>query len=84
MDVFAFADDVSYFISKTKAYRELMPSYGRELAKAVYGPAGRMSLREASRKSKLSPTYLSNVLNGKAVISFGAYVKLSDIVRTGG
>lgn len=81
MDVFAFADDIAYFLAKERAYRDLLPAYGRELVKCICGPAGRMSLREAARQSKLSPTYLSNVLNGKTTISKSAYLKLVSIVR---
>jgi hypothetical protein len=35
-----------------------------------------MSLREIGRRSELSPTYLSMVLNGQKIISFRAYLKL--------
>ena len=42
------------------------------------------SLREIGRRSGLSATYLSLVLNGKATISPGAFLRLCDIVGAEG
>jgi AraC-like DNA-binding protein len=38
----------------------------------------KISLREVSRRTKLSPTYLSHILNGKTQVSISAYSKLVD------
>lgn len=46
-----------------------------------------ISLRELARRSDLSPTYLSQIANGKVVVSPGAYVRLAmlttkEVMRT--
>lgn len=40
-----------------------------------------ISLREVSRRSGLSPTYLSMVRNGKASVSVEAFVKLDGVLQ---
>jgi len=41
--------------------------------------AGLVSLRECSRLTGLSPTYLSHCRSGTVSLSFGAYVRLSEL-----
>jgi len=41
--------------------------------------AGLVSLRECSRLTGLSPTYLSHCRSGAVSLSFGAYVRLSQL-----
>jgi len=45
------------------------------------GGYGACSLRQIARESGLSPTYLSLALNGKAILSPGAYVKLARVLE---
>jgi hypothetical protein len=81
LDVLGFADDVAWHDARHRAYCDLMPKYGQALLQMVCGPVGSMSLREVARRTKLSPTYLSLVMNGKAKISMDAYVRVAALVK---
>jgi AraC-like DNA-binding protein len=48
------------------------------LAQQIFGPVGQHKLREVSRATGYSPTYLSRVLNGHTPISPAAYLTLAD------
>jgi len=45
----------------------------------AYGP----SMSEVARRAGLSKTYLSRVLNGRQIISPGAFLKLHRLLRKG-
>ena len=53
---------------------------GVELATRIFGDGGRMSLREAARRTGLSPTYLSRVRSGDSRISPDAFEKLAALL----
>lgn len=81
LDVHKFADELAWHVAACDNYAELLPKYGRALVQCICGPVGRMSLREAARRAKLSPTYLSNVMNQKTTISPGAYLRLRALLK---
>jgi hypothetical protein len=64
-------------LAERQNLREDMAFEGPRIIRNLYD-AG-MSLREIGRQSGLSATYLSLVANRKAVISFGAYLRLADV-----
>lgn len=53
---------------------------GRILIKLLTDKCG-WSLRELARKSGLSPTYLSQVANGRVRISHGAYCRIAAAAK---
>jgi len=44
------------------------------------GGFGARSLRDVARRAELSPTYLSNVASRKSTCSFGAFIRLLDLL----
>lgn len=81
LDLHQFADKLSFVVSSMQAMRELLPKYGKELLIRLCGGDGLISLRKASRTISLSPTYLSQVMSGKATISHDAYMKAFRLYR---
>lgn len=60
--------------------RQFLKRDGARLVKSILRDSG-MSLRELARRSDCSPSYLSQIQNGKATISPGAYLKLSELEK---
>ena len=59
---------------------DLLRANSQQLAERVYGPKGRMRLREAGRRSGLSAAYLSQVLHGRA-LSPAAWQRVADLLK---
>jgi hypothetical protein len=74
-----FTTAVRQWLDLNSIVRTQMRRHGQSLLKSICGRKGCMSLREASRRSGLSPTYLSLCLNGKQSLSPDAYVRLSEL-----
>lgn len=76
-----FAKELSKWIEDGKRLRGELDKRGPILAHGIFGDGGPMTLREASRKTGLSPTYLSRVMNKSAPISPDAFLKLSKLAE---
>lgn len=76
----SFADRVVDLLHEQEIVREGLVHEGPAIMTrlCINGP---LALREVSRRTGLSPTYLSLVLNGKSVISADAYILLCDCER---
>jgi len=72
----AFTERVMNWINEGNVIQAGLSCKGPELIAEL---TRTISLRELARRSDLSPTYLSQVANGKVVISPGAYVRLSEL-----
>ena len=72
---------VRRWVDEGEEVRKILDSDGAEIIGRIMG-AGK-SLRSISRKTGLSPTYLSMVLNRKARISPSAYLTLCTLDTSG-
>jgi AraC-like DNA-binding protein len=72
------AAHVRKYIAHRKRTLRVLDDAGVALAQQMFGPVGLHKLREVSRATGYSPTYLSRVLNGHVPISPEAYVALAD------
>lgn len=73
-----FVERVENLIAEQQIVREGLWHEGPNLVDKLMR---RWSLREAARRSGLSPTYLSQVLNSNVIISPGAFVALAELER---
>ena len=71
-----FVERVTNWIDEGNVIQEGLSCKGPELIAEL---TRTISLRELARRSGLSPTYLSQVANGKVVVSPGAYVRLAGL-----
>ena len=77
-----FAKRVQSWWDESLVIHEGLAYEGEQLCGRLFASAGSpISLREAARRSGLSPTYLSHVANRKAIISAGAYLRLAKLER---
>lgn len=77
------ANDIESHEDEAKAIRMGIAHDGPGLITALQdrGGFGACSLRQIARESDLSPTYLSQCLNGKAILSHGAFVALARLLE---
>ena len=80
LDTRAYARALAEASRRYKEELALIGEMGKALADQIYGPFGFVSLREAARRSGLSPTYLSMVRSGEKRISVEAYGKLARLL----
>jgi len=71
-----FVDRIKNMLDEQEIVREGLWHEGPNLVDRL---SRRSSLRDIARRSGLSPTYLSQVLNRKAIISARAFVSLSNL-----
>ena len=64
-------------LAATEKLKAALASDGQALAARVRDQIG---IREASRRTGLSPTYLSRVANGKVAISPRAFITLGELL----
>jgi len=72
----SFLERVEQLIAEQEVVREGLWHEGPALVDALMR---RWSLREAGRRSGLSPTYLSQVLHSNVIISTSAFVRLAQL-----
>lgn len=70
---------VGAHLDAAESVRRLLSKRGPKIVAALMK---RMSLREVARRTELSPTYLSRVLNRTATISPAAFLKLVEITES--
>lgn len=77
------ANDIEAHEDEAREIRKGIAHDGPRLITALQdrGGYGACSLRQIARESGLSPTYLSLALNGKAILSHGAFVKLARVLE---
>ena len=71
-----FVERITNWIDEGETIREGLAINGPQL---IVEATKTISLRELSRRTGFSPTYLSMVMNAKVVISPEAYVKISTM-----
>lgn len=71
-----FAERVKNMMDEQEIVREGLWHEGPSIVDRL---SRRSSLRDVARRTGLSPTYLSQVLHGKVIISARAFVALSEL-----
>jgi len=74
----SFAERVENMIAEQEIVREGLWHEGPRVVDTLMR---RTSLRDVGRRSGLSPTYLSQVLHSKTIVSPAAFVALSQLER---
>ena len=77
-----FADRVADWLDEGQAVRKGLAHEGPKLMERLC-ITGAMSLREVGRRAELSPTYLSQVLNAKTIVSPEAFIRLAALDTKG-
>jgi len=77
------ADDIEQHDDEARCIREGIAHEGPQLINRLLdrGGFGACSLRQVAREAELSPTYVSMALNGKAILSHDAFVRLARLLE---
>jgi AraC-like DNA-binding protein len=78
MTLTGFPRIVQKHLDEAQSIREGLAHEGPQLVRRICSRPG-CSLRKLAKQSGLSPTYLSQIENRKAICSPGAFVTLSEI-----
>lgn len=83
LELDTLAERVREHLAEADVLREGMAHEGPHLIQRLQDSEGWgcTSLRSIARRSGLSPAYLSMVVNGKQIISLGAYLRLIDLLN---
>lgn len=81
----ALADDIDSHEDEARAIRQGLAHDGPALIRALLDRGGfaACSLRQVAREAGLSPTYLSYAVNGRVILSGGAFLRLVRVLETG-